>query len=314
MTLEQLRIFIAVAEREHMTRAAQALNLTQAAVSASIAALESQSGTVLFDRVGRNIALTPAGRLFLPEAREVLARAQAAQAVLDDISGLQRGQLRLHASQTIASYFLPAFIAVFHARHPGVALDLAIGNTAQAEQAVRAGTADLGFVEGPLETADLTVLPIATEEMGIYVPASHPWANGQPLTLPALTRAPWIFREPGSGTREAFLAALTAQGVSQAGLTIALTLPSNEAVREAVIAGAGVACLSPLVCIRAVQAGALARANFALPARHFHAVRHPRRYFTQAARAFLTVVHASGAFPVSAGSGAPPAMSAPSSA
>jgi DNA-binding transcriptional LysR family regulator len=292
MTLEQLRIFIAVAEREHVTRAAQALNLTQAAVSASIAALEAQTGTMLFDRVGRNIALTPAGRLFLPEAREVLARAHAARALLDDISGLARGELRLHASQTIASYFLPALIAGFHARHPGVALELAIGNTAQAEQAVRAGIADLGFVEGSVEAPDLTVSAVATEEMGVYVPPAHPWADGHALTIPELTRGAWVFREQGSGTREAFLAALSTQGVAPGALTIVLTLPSNEAVREAVIAGAGAACLSPLVCSRAVQAGALARANFALPARHFYAVRHPQRYFTQAARAFLEAIRA----------------------
>lgn len=290
MTLEQLRIFAAVAEREHMTRAAAALNLTQAAVSAAIAALEQQSGTRLFDRVGRNIALTPAGRLFLPQARAVLASAQAAKAVLDDIAGLRRGVLRLHASQTIASYFLPAIMAEFRLQHPNIALELAIGNTAQVEQAVREGAAELGFVEGPLSAADLAVEPVAVEEMGIFVSRLHPWADGRALTPADLAGATWVFREKGSGTREALISALAALGLDGAALNIALTLPSNEAVREAVIAGVGAACLSPLVCARAEHAGALTRAAFTLPARHFYAVRHKERYFAQAAQAFLAAV------------------------
>jgi DNA-binding transcriptional LysR family regulator len=91
MTLEQLRIFEAVAQREHVTRAAQALNLTQSAVSAAIAALEERHSVALFSRVGRRIELTDAGRLFLDEARAVLARARAAELALSEIAGLERG-------------------------------------------------------------------------------------------------------------------------------------------------------------------------------------------------------------------------------
>ncbi len=118
MTLEQLRIFVAVAERQHITRAAAALHLTQAAVSASIAALERVNDIRLFDRVGRNIALTAAGRQFLPEAHAVLAKAAGARQALGDIAGLRRGTLDVHASQTIASYFLPAKIVAFRMKYP----------------------------------------------------------------------------------------------------------------------------------------------------------------------------------------------------
>jgi DNA-binding transcriptional LysR family regulator len=286
MTLEQLRIFIAVAEREHVTRAAAALHLTQAAVSASIAALEVQSGAKLFDRVGRNIVLTQTGRLFLPEAREVLARARAAQAVLDDIAGLRLGQLRLYASQTIASYFLPAIMAGFRAKYPGVALELAIGNTAQVARAVRDGAAELGFVEGPLTDPDLLAEPVGTDQMSIFVAPTHPWAQG----TGDLFTQDWVFREEGSGTREAFVAGLAALGMDAARLPIALTLPSNEAVREAAIAGVGAACLSRAVCAHAVRAGALVQVEFALPARLLCAVRHKQRYVTQVAGAFLAAV------------------------
>src|SRR5262249_1501738 len=102
MTLEQLRIFVAVAERQHMTRAAEALNLTQQAVSAAIAALENAHATALFHRVGRRIELTEAGRLFLDEARSVLTRAAAAELALSELGGLKRGTITVNASQTIA--------------------------------------------------------------------------------------------------------------------------------------------------------------------------------------------------------------------
>lgn len=129
MTLEQLRIFVAVAEREHVTKAAGDLNLTQSAVSAAVSALENRYATKLFDRVGRRIELTEAGRTFLSEARAVLARARAAETVLADLAGLKRGSLTLAASQTVANYWLPALMHRYRGIYPGIELRLIIGNT-----------------------------------------------------------------------------------------------------------------------------------------------------------------------------------------
>src|ERR1700716_1710932 len=107
MTLEQLRIFIAVAEKQHVTQAANELHLTKSATSAAIAALEARYGIKLFDRIGRGIVLTQTGRYFLNEAREVVARAQAAGPGLGDLARRRRGSLTLAASQTVANYWLP---------------------------------------------------------------------------------------------------------------------------------------------------------------------------------------------------------------
>src|SRR3954462_13751792 len=145
MTLEQIRIFVAVATREHVTQAARELNLTQSATSAAVAALEARYQTKLFDRVGRRIVLTAAGKAFLVEARSILVRVASAETVLDDLAGLQRGQLALAASQTIPGYWLPATIHRFNAAHPAIRLSLSIGNTEQVAARVREGTADLGF-------------------------------------------------------------------------------------------------------------------------------------------------------------------------
>ena len=145
MTLEQLRIFIAVAEYEHMTRAAADLNLTQSATSAAVAALEARYDIKLFNRIGRRIELTPAGRLFLVEARAVLARAAAAENVLADIAGLKRGSLRLAASQTVGNYWLPPLMHRYRASYPGITLALSIGNTETVAAMVREGIADLAL-------------------------------------------------------------------------------------------------------------------------------------------------------------------------
>ncbi len=287
MTLEQLRIFAAVAEREHMTRAAEALHLTQSAVSAAIAGLEQHYRVKLFDRVGRGIMLTEAGRVLLAEARGTLARAASAEQAMADYAGLRHGKLAIHASQTIASYFLPPLLVRFQARYPGIEPCLAVGNTAQVARAVKDGAAEIGFVEGPLQDPALSVEAVAVDQMVIVVPPGHEWADGAALTRENLTRTGWVFREAGSGTRDAFTQALGGKV-----LPVTLTVPTNEAVRAAVEAGAGAAALSLLVCARSLAAGALARANFQLPARMFYAVRHKERYHPKGAAALLEMARA----------------------
>ena len=143
-----------------MTRAAESLHLTQSAVSAAVAALEARHGAKLFHRVGRGIELTEAGALFLSEARAVLARAEAAELVLSELGGLQRGTLSLHASQTIASYWLPRHLVAFRRAHPGSDIRLGVGNTAQVAEAVHQGLAELGFVEGAVDDPILTVTEV----------------------------------------------------------------------------------------------------------------------------------------------------------
>ena len=239
MTLEQLRIFVAVAEREHVTQAARALNLTQSATSAAVAALQTRYETKLFDRIGRRIALTDAGRLFLIEARAVLARAAAAEAVLADLAGLKRGSLGLAASQTVANYWLPRFIHRFRARHPGISVSLTIGNTEMVSGLVHANEVELGFIEGEIDDPALDEIPVAEDELVLVAPPGHPWAVRRPDAERDLKTARWILRERGSGTRAMFEATLPDLGLSADDLVVAQELPSNEAVRSAVEAGGG---------------------------------------------------------------------------
>ncbi len=200
MTLEQLRVFVALAERQHVTRAAEALNIAQSAVSASIAALEGRHGAKLFNRVGRGIELTEAGALFLAEARSVLARAESAELVLSELGELKRGVLSVYASQTIAGYWLPRHLVAFHRSYPGVGMRLSIGNTSQAAAAARGGEADLGFVEGEVDEPVLISEPVARDQLVIVVGAEHPWGEGKSLSKEDLLNVDWVLREPGSGT------------------------------------------------------------------------------------------------------------------
>ena len=287
MTLEQLRVFVAVAERQHVTRAAEALHLAQSAVSAAIGALEGRHGAKLFSRVGRGIELTEAGRVFLGEANDVLARAEMAELKLAELAGLKRGRLIVHASQTIASYWLPRFLVAFRRAHPGVAVKLTVGNTAEAAAAVVAGTAELGFVEGPVEDRALRVREVARDRLVIVVPNDHAWTGEQTLGADDLQAAEWVMREPGSGTRQVLEATLSDLGVDVGRLRVALELPTNEALCAAVAAGMGATAISGTVAAAALEAGLIAPAPIALPDRAFNVLHHAERHVSDAARALM---------------------------
>jgi DNA-binding transcriptional LysR family regulator len=287
MTLEQLRIFVAVAERQHVTRAAEALNLTQSAVSGALAALEARHAVHLFDRVGRGVVLNEVGRSFLVEAKAVLARAEAAELALADMSALRRGRLSIYASQTIASYWLPRRLVAFRAEYPGVELNVSVGNTREAAEAVRDGAAELGYVEGEVDDPALADETVGADQLVLLVKPDHRWATAKALRAVDLLAGTWVLREPGSGTRASLEATLRAAGVDPAKLRVALTLPSNEAVLAAAEAGAGATALSASVAADAVSRGGLARANFRLPTRTYRLLRHKERYRTLAADAFV---------------------------
>jgi DNA-binding transcriptional LysR family regulator len=287
MTLDQLRIFIAVAERRHVTRAAEILGISQSAASAAIAALESRYRTRLFDRVGRGIELTETGRLFLREARAVLDRASMARSVLQDLAGHASGTVAIAASQTIATYWLPRRLAAFHAANPGVRLNVTIRNTQEVESAVVEGEVHFGLVEGPTQHPGLIRQQIDRDHFVLVVASSRPTlpvtASGR-LDLRAI---PWVIREIGSGTRRGLEDLAVREGLSLDDLNIFLVLPSNEAVREAIEAGAGATVISRHVVASAVAAGKLTEIPIELPAREYALVRHRDRHATLAQQALV---------------------------
>jgi len=290
MTLEQLRIFTAAASRLHMTRAAEALGLTQSAVSAAVAALEARYGVSLFDRVGRGLALSAAGEAFLPEALAVLARAQTAAQVLDDLAGLRRGEVGLFASQTIASYWLPPLMARFAQNFPEIALRLQVGNSAQVARAIHEGSAELGFVEGRVDDPALIRRGVGSDRLLLVAAPQHPLAAKARVQPADLTQAAWVLREKGSGTRSEFELALGEAGLDPAGFRVRLELPSNEAVLAVVASTDLLSAVSELAARSMIEAGSLTALEFPLPERGFALVTHKERTRSRAAAAFLAAL------------------------
>lgn len=287
MTLEQLRIFVAVAEREHVTQAAHDLHLTQSATSAAVAALEARYDIRLFDRVGRRIVLTEAGRLFLVKARAILAQAADAEVLLADLAQMRRGSLAIAASQTVGTYWIPRVIHAFTTRHRGIAVTLELGNTEFVAGRVREGAVTLGFVEGPVDEPSIAVEPLFADELVLVAAPGHPWTTGEEASADRLRSARWVVREPGSGTRVALETALAAAGLAAGDIALALTLPSNEAVLTAVEAGAGLTILSRMAVAASLAAGTLIEIPLDLPGRGFFALRHRERYYGRAAALFV---------------------------
>jgi DNA-binding transcriptional LysR family regulator len=293
MTLDQLRIFLAVAERQHITRASEHLGLTQSAVSAAIAGLETRHAVKLFDRVGRRIVLTEAGKALIREAQLVVAQVETAQLILEDFSSTPRGRLRIHASQTVASYWLPARLVMLHDKYPAITVEMRIGNTSQVADAVQEGSADLGLVEGEVSHLSLHRQVVARDELSLVMAADHPWATRDDLHISEYTRQDWVLRETGSGTRSEFEAALNTNGLRIEDLTIALELPSNEAVLTAVAAGTCLSVLSHRAVAAAEAAGRIVAFPVPYPDRPFSVLSHPDRHRTRAMRVLLEILSAS---------------------
>ena len=290
MTLDQLRIFVAVAEREHVTRAAEYLRLTQSAVSGAIQSLEERHVISLFHRVGRRIELSQDGRLFLNEARAVLRSADAAALSLLEMRGLKRGVINMHASQTTGAYWLPERIARFHAQHPSIDIKLSIGNTDQVAAAVNSGIAEIGFLEGTIEQPNLVTEQVDVDQLIIVVGTTHPWSKLRRIGSRQITQTKWILRERGSGTRSMFEQALVRLGISPNSLNVTLEMPSNEAIRGAVVAGAGATAISRVVVKPALQLKTLHAVQFAPLERPFVLVKHRDRSQSTAVRAFLAMI------------------------
>ncbi len=281
LTLRQLSVFVAVAQHGSTVAAAQALAMSQSAVSASLAELERALDGVLFDRVARRLSINETGRQFFPRALSLLDQSHE----LERFAAQTGVQLRIAASNTIGSYILPALLAGFrNAQSVPCALDMRIGNTQDVLQALLQFEADIGLIEGTSHERDLRSVHWCDDEMAVIVGPSHPLATGK-AGLRALRDADWIVREPGSGTREIIEQRL----VPHLGeLRYALELGNAEAIKRAVMSGFGVSCLSLHVVRDELARGTLVALRDGLPRviRPLQLVVHQDKFPTQGLLAF----------------------------
>lgn len=239
ITFRQLETFAMVARLGSFTKAAEALHLTQPAVSLQIRQIVNVIGLPLFEQNGREIVLTAAGEELQNAVRNLDDVWDRLESALDALKGLKRGRLRV-SLVTTAKYFLPRMLGAFCQRYPEIDIELEIGNRNQIIERLRGNCDDLYVMSYPPENIDIVSTPFLDNEHVVIAPSNH-WAVGKRVTLEALRQEPFLLREPGSGSRHAIDHYLES---SRQSLNVRLALASNEAIRELVVSGMGLAVLS----------------------------------------------------------------------
>ncbi len=254
VTLNQLRIFLAVARREHMTKASEDINLSQAAVSMAISDLEQKLEGPLFERAGRNLKLNDRGRLLRTEASKILHQADDLMFAFTKEDGELRGNLKVGASSTIGNYLLPGIIGQFKEQHPQITVDLEIANTDMIESRLLDFTLDLGLTEGPVQHQDISSSEWLTDRLVVIAAPGYFPQEKKTFSIDELAKVKWIMREKGSGTRDVFERAIHGH---LSDMDIFLTFGQTEAVKQAVMSGLGVGCLSLYTVLREIERGNL---------------------------------------------------------
>jgi DNA-binding transcriptional LysR family regulator len=242
--LPYLDTFATAAELSCFTAAGRALGLTQAAVSQRVQALEAQLGVALFQRRGGRVLLTEAGRRLHGYARRILDLHREARREVTGRPAPLTGELALAASSVPGEHLLPGLLDAFRRKHPHVRVRAAVADTGAVLGQVERGAAHLGLVGGKGASPHLEYRCFACDTLVLVVPAGHPWARRRRVSLDRLCGQPLILREAGSGSRWCLEQALGRAGRSVADLNVVLELGSNEAIKEAVRRGVGLAVLS----------------------------------------------------------------------
>lgn len=260
MTIEQLRIFLAVAEHLHFTRTAEVLYVTQPAVSAAIQNLEREYSVRLFHRIGRRIELTDAGKLLQIEAQKIIEQVMLTERGLKELNNLQRGQLRLGSSLTIGNYWLPEKISQFQNHYPRISIHCTLANTEEICIGTATGQFDLGLIEGEVKSSlqnSLEQKSVASDCLQIIVGKNHPWYHQKKVLLSELTQTDWVMREAGSGTQQQFEEALLSWGIKPTQLNVILILNTGEMVKSVVETGVAAAGISELMIKKELKLGSL---------------------------------------------------------
>ena len=262
-SLRQLEVFVEVARAESVSRAAAALGMSQSAASGALLELERQFDVRLFERAGKRLRLSALGQAVRPRAEALLDQARELEGALQNRQEV--GRLRVGATLTIGNYLAVPLLARFRRENPGSAPTLVIANTEEIARQMANFELDVALIEGEIAHPDLELTPWREDELVVFCAAGDRLARKRTLTDDDLRHVPWIVREQGSGTRQAFDRAM--HGLLSE-LHIALTLQQTEAIKSAVESGLGVGCLSRLALGDAFKRGALHVCR--VPQRDFH--------------------------------------------
>ncbi|MFZ1909994.1 MAG: LysR family transcriptional regulator [Burkholderiales bacterium] len=257
MADRRLQVFHAVAKHLSFTKAAEALFMTQPAVTFQIKQLEEHFNTRLFERGHGRIALTSAGDIVLDYAERILGLSTELDTRLKEMTGQIAGLLLVGASTTIAEFLLPQVLGDFKSRHPNVVPRLFVANSGLVENRVAEHTLDIGFIEAPSHLAAVATDVCCDDELVVVCSSSHPLAQHKSLTPKQLLEYPYISRESGSGTREVTDAYFQKAGVRPESLNVVMELGSPEALKGLVATGLGFTIMSRTTVQKETRLGEL---------------------------------------------------------
>lgn len=241
----QLHIFYTVAERGSFSSAAQALHITQPAVTMQIQSLEEYFGTKLLVRSTKKIELTESGKALFPFALKSIELMRETERSMSRFTYMLEGRLQLGASLTIGEYVLPRILGPFGQRYPHISIALKVMNTTQIIEDIVNHQLNFGLVEAPVHHPDLISDPVMEDELKLIVPAGHPLSGRGQVSLNEVISFPFILREKGSGTRQVMEDELLRKGIEPQEIDTIMELGSTGAVKSAVEAGLGITIISP---------------------------------------------------------------------
>ncbi len=281
LTLRQLQIFCAIAQQGSTTSAGLAVALSQSATSAALNELEHALGTQLFDRVGKRLVLNDVGTALLPQARRLLDGAQQIEAGFEPGAAASTGRLKIGCSTTIGNHVLPLVLHALRKQTPALRVDMESANSSAIARKVANFELDMGLIEGPCHLPELRAEPWLVDELLVVVGRRHALAKRAKVTLTDLRDADWLLREPGSGTREEVEQLLLRHLHA---LSDTRQIGSSEAIKNMVVQGLGVSCLSRWVVDELIAAKKLKPLTAGLPrlTRRFFLVAHRDKLFSPA--------------------------------
>lgn len=245
LNFHQLHIFYTVADKGSFSMAAQALHMTQPAVTMQVQSLEDYFGTKLFQRSTKKIELTEAGRTLLPFAKRSIELIKDTDIAMSKFTHMLEGRLQLGASLTIGEYILPRLLGPFSKEYPSISVSLKVMNTTQILEEIFNHQLTFGLVEAPIHHPDVKTEIVLNDELKLIVPANHPLADREAITFDDMLPYPFILREQGSGTRQVMEEELQRAGFGADRLKIIMELGSTGAIKSAVEAGLGLTVMSP---------------------------------------------------------------------
>lgn len=257
LNVHQLHIFYTVAERGSFSAAAQALHMTQPAVTMQVQALEERFGTKLLNRTTKKLELTEAGHHLLPQARKAVELMKETDALMARFIEDLKGRLVFAASLTFGEYVLPRLLGKFLRKYPDVAVNMKVMNTTEIIDAIANQGLDFGIIEAPCDVPGFEAEPVMNDELVLVVPSSHPFASRTSVTLEEAVAEPMVLREKGSGTRQIMEDELLRHGVSEGQLRVASEFGGTGAVKSAVEAGLGLSIISKWTIKHEVALGLL---------------------------------------------------------